>query len=124
MSRAETEEEKVPGISVGIGERIYLVPFERIDAIQEAPVVIPVPDSSQEVIGITVYEGQTVAYLRLDEERTLSSAVKCGILLKYGDGRRIGMAVDEIGDMCEISRQELKEQAEGLKYQIWREILG
>ena len=123
MQKAEAEEEKVSSILVGGRGRNYIVPFERIVVIQKEPVVVPVPDSPAEVIGITIYEGRTVPYLRLDEEQTLPSEVKCGILLKYGDNRRVGMAVEEIGEMYQVPLKELEEQSKGLKYQIWKEIL-
>ena len=120
---AVAEEKRLSVISVRCRDHTYLVPFNLIETIQTAPVVMPVPDSPEEVIGIAIHQGKTIPYLYLDAEEMEFQPVKCGILLKQRDGREIGMAVDEIGDLSEVSHQALEEQSEGLKYQIWRELL-
>lgn len=106
-------------IQVRIGDRSYDIPLEKVEKILSNPEVIPVPDAPEYVVGISIYEGVGVPFLRL-QNTLFDHRIHCGILLAAENRGMIGIAVDEACQLREIWENEVWEQAD----EEWKEIWG
>lgn len=96
-------------------ETSYLIPLDRVEIIKAGPTILPVPGAPSGILGIAWHDNRLIPFLRLEGWET-PGTVPCGILLRLGDGRIVGIAADGIGETSKAGEEELKEQEEFLRF--------
>ena len=87
---------------------------ERVEAILMKPEIWRVPDASEEILGIAVYNGKLVVYYRFD----CKQEALCGILVRDDGGGVYGIAAAAVGEEG-LSREELEPVMAGTVNGVW-----
>lgn len=78
------------------------------------PEIWRVPDASEEILGIAVYNGKLVVYYRFD----CKQEALCGILVRDDGGEVYGIAAAAVGEEG-LSREELEPVMAGTVNGVW-----
>lgn len=97
------------------GER-FLLPVAYIEAVIGDPVVVPVPEAGDQILGISLFEKKVVVYYHLsDQMNGYKDRIKCGIIIKTERCYK-GVAAEEVSEELTISASEWQKQiTENLK---------
>lgn len=101
-------------ITAQAGKKMLCIEKERVEAILMKPEIWRVPDASEEILGIAVYNGKLVIYYRFD----CKQEALCGILVRDDGGGIYGIAAAAVGEEG-LSREELEPVMAGTVNGVW-----
>ena len=93
-----------------LGRERFGMALSAVDEVIEAPSVQPLPDAASAVLGLAMLRGEPITVY--DAGRLLHvarSGERAGALLLFQrDGRRIGLAIDDVEDAMLVEEQEVR----------------
>ena len=89
---------------VRVGKEHYALPVENVLEIAELGEIAPVPSSGSALLGVRNLRGQVLPVFRLSAILGLDSRTPPGqVVVAEADGRRAGLAIDEVTDVGSLA---------------------
>ncbi|MGI6069009.1 MAG: chemotaxis protein CheW [Blautia sp.] len=120
----QTGQDGIECLKVVHRNRNYYIPLCYMERILMEPVVVPVPEADEGIMGISMLDGQMIPYLMLESREPLSvdESIACGVILKTDTDGRFGIGVDEIKEVCRLSLEEIEGQISDMTQRLWKEL--
>lgn len=106
------ENEEILCIEVLSEGRAGLIPVEKVENVAASPAVAFIPETREEIIGISIYGKSVVPYYELSDGACRNKGerdIRCGIILRVPGGY-VGIAADEVSAEKKVPACEYEEQ--------------
>lgn len=91
-----------------IGAERFAVRLASVDEVIDAPPVQPLPDAGDAVLGVTTLRGELVPIFDPGPLLRADAGVHQAVLLFAREGRRVGLAIDDVYDAIAAEEHELR----------------
>ena len=91
-----------------VGVERFGVPLDSVDEVVDAPAVQRLPDSGPGLLGVTMLRDALVRVYDARPILDVGGSANGALLLFRRNGRRVGLAVDDVSDALTIEEAELR----------------
>jgi purine-binding chemotaxis protein CheW len=91
-----------------VGTERFAVRLGAVDEVIDAPALQPLPDAGDTVLGLATLRGELVPIFDPRPLLHVGADVRGAVLLFVRDGRRVGLAIDDVFDAIVVEATDLR----------------
>lgn len=100
------EAQELSYVKIYAGGKDYYILVDRIKLVALDPVIVPVPDAPEGIIGISIYKDTIVPYLDLHTEETYEQRrAQIAVIVSLDDKSLIGVLADRVSEQVRLTEK-------------------